>query len=67
MVSTPMPTREPDLVAILQTYNDVTERLKHSHETLLAEVARLHDELHEKNRELQRRERLAARDRKSVV
>ena len=53
-------TTEPDLVTILQTYNDVTERLKRSHETLLAEVARLREELHEKNRELQRRERLAA-------
>ncbi len=51
---------EPDLVAILQTYNDVTERLKRAHETLLAEVARMHNELHEKNRELQRCERLAA-------
>lgn len=51
---------EPDLVSILRTYNDVTERLKCAHETLLAEVERLHDELHEKNRELQRRERLAA-------
>jgi signal transduction histidine kinase len=51
---------EPNLAAILQTYNDVTERLKRSHEALHTEVARLHDELHEKNRELQRRERLAA-------
>ena len=56
MVHTPTLTAEPDLVTILQTYNDVTERLKRSHVTLLAEVARLHDELHEKNRELQRRD-----------
>lgn len=60
MVCTPTLPAEPDLVTILRTYNDVTERLKRAHETLLAEVARLHDELHEKNRELQRRERLAA-------
>ena len=60
MVRTSTLTAEPDLVTILQTYNDVTERLKRAHETLLAEVERLHDELHEKNRELQRRERLAA-------
>ncbi len=53
-------TAERDLVAVLQTYNDVTERLKRSHETLLGEVARLHEQLHEKNRELQRRERLSA-------
>ena len=60
MVRAPTLTAEPDLVTILQTYNDVTERLKRSHETLLDEVARLREELHEKNRELQRRERLAA-------
>jgi len=51
---------EPDLAVILRTYNDVTERLKRSHEALQSEVVRLHDELHEKNRELHRRERLAA-------
>jgi signal transduction histidine kinase len=60
MLRAPTLTAEPDLVTILQTYNDVTERLKRSHETLLDEVARLREELHEKNRELQRRERLAA-------
>jgi len=49
-----------DLVAILRTYNDVTERLKKSHETLWVEVARLRGELAEKDRELQRRERLSA-------
>lgn len=51
---------EPELFTILQTHHDVTERLKRSHETLLAEVARLHEKLHEKERGLQRRERLAA-------
>ena len=51
---------EPDLVTVLQTYHEVTERLKRAHETLLAEVARLHDELLEKDRELQRHERLSA-------
>ncbi len=56
----PAMTHDPDLVAILRTYNDVTERLKRSHETLLAEVARLGGELQEKNRALERRERLAA-------
>lgn len=49
-----------DLARILETYNDVTERLKQSHELLTREVARLREELHEKNRELARRERLAA-------
>ncbi|MCO6437999.1 MAG: ATP-binding protein [Phycisphaerae bacterium] len=53
-------TAPADLARILETYNDVTERLKHSHELLTREVARLREELHEKNRELARRERLAA-------
>jgi len=52
--------REGDLLTVLRTYNDVTERLKRSHEALVAEVCRLREELQEKNRELQRRERLAA-------
>ena len=51
---------EADLAAILQVYNDVTERLKRSHEALAGEVCRLRDELHEKNLELARRERLSA-------
>jgi len=49
-----------DLVAVLRVYNDVTERLKHSHEALAGEVQRLRGELNEKNKELQRRENLAA-------
>lgn len=49
-----------DLVAVLRVYNDVTERLKSSHEALAREVHRLRGELNEKNRELQRRENLAA-------
>lgn len=50
---------ETDLVAVLQTYNEVTERLKRSHESLAREVCRLREELYEKNKQLQRRERLA--------
>ncbi|MDO8630644.1 MAG: ATP-binding protein [Phycisphaerales bacterium] len=53
-------TDEADLVAILHVYNEVTERLKRSHEALAGEVCRLRDELHEKNLELARRERLSA-------
>jgi signal transduction histidine kinase len=49
-----------DLATIIETYNEVTERLKVSHELLRREVCRLRDQLNEKNRELQRRERLAA-------
>jgi signal transduction histidine kinase len=53
-------TSEFDLAMIIDKYNDVTERLKQSHELLGREVARLRRELDEKNRELSRRERLAA-------
>ncbi len=49
-----------ELIAIIQKYNDVTEHLKKSHERLSLEVCRLREALHEKNRELQRREQLAA-------
>ena len=51
---------ETELATIIETYNDVTERLKRSHEVLGREVCRLREELEEKNRELERRERLAA-------
>ncbi len=54
------PAGEAGLATIIQTYNEVTERLKVSHELLRREVFRLREELHEKNKELQRRERLAA-------
>ena len=52
--------RAEELTGIIRSYNEVTERLKQSHELLRREVCRLRDELQEKNRELQRRERLAA-------
>lgn len=52
--------REHDLADILQSFNDVTERLKRSHETLGREVRRLREQLSEKDRELERRRRLAA-------
>ena len=48
---------EDELTTVLKKYNDVTERLKHSHELLADEVGRLRGELAEKNRELARRER----------
>jgi signal transduction histidine kinase len=51
---------ETDLARVIQTYNDVSERLKRSHELLGREVCRLRQELQAKNRELERRERLAA-------
>jgi len=52
--------RERELGAIIAAYNDVTERLKESHDRLQHEVHRLRMELADKNRELARRERLAA-------
>lgn len=51
---------EPELHEIIRVFNVVTERLKASHERLTREVRRLHAQLDEKNRELARRERLAA-------
>ena len=51
---------ERELATIIESYNEVTERLKQSHELLGREVARLREELQEKRKELARRERLAA-------
>ncbi len=53
-------TNEEDMVSIVRAYTDVTERLKHSHDALAREVCRLREEVHQKNKELRRRERLAA-------
>lgn len=52
--------RERELAAIIEAYNQVTERLKSSHEQLGSEVRRLREELTLKSRQLRRRERLAA-------
>jgi len=52
--------REREIGEMIRAFNDVTERLKLSHERLGSEVRRLRDQLDEKNRELARRERLAA-------
>jgi signal transduction histidine kinase len=56
----PLTHRERELGAIINAYNEVTDRLKHSHDSLVGEVRRLREQLEEKNRELARRERLAA-------
>lgn len=48
-----------DLLEILERYTSVTERLRASHDGLKGEVARLTAELEQKNRELERRERLS--------
>jgi signal transduction histidine kinase len=52
--------RERELGAIIRAYSEVTELLKDSHEQLKHEVGRLREELSGMNRQLRRRERLAA-------
>jgi signal transduction histidine kinase len=52
--------RLEELGQIIQTYNQVTEKLQRSHETLTAEVQRLQVELASANAALQRSRRLAA-------
>lgn len=48
-----------DMQTILSAWNDATDRLRRTHETLRDEVRRLTDELEIKNRELARKNRLA--------
>lgn len=60
LTAEPITHRERELGAIIRAYNEVTDRLKTSHDRLSAEVRRLQEKLDEKNRELARRERLAA-------
>ena len=48
-----------DMQTILSAWNDATDRLRQTHETLRDEVRRLTDELEVKNRELARKNRLA--------
>jgi signal transduction histidine kinase len=63
MTRTADPITEPhqrELGEIIEAYNLVTERLERSHVRLTEEVARLHRQLEEKNRELACKERLAA-------
>lgn len=52
--------RELQLAGIIDSYSAVTERLKESHDALTGQVKRLRGELRKKDRELARRERLAA-------
>lgn len=49
-----------DLAEIIRAYNQVTEKLQHSHELLQAEVARLREELVSADVQLQRSKRLSA-------
>lgn len=54
------PLEAGELAGILSAYTEVTERLQCSHDKLVAEVARLRGELANKDRQLERRSRLAA-------
>lgn len=60
MPQIPQAPQGDSLGEMLRDYMAVTERLQATHETLAREVVRLRDELEHKNRELERRERLAA-------
>ena len=52
--------RLDELADLVRAYNDVTEKLRHSHETLSAEVVRLRGELASADAQLQRSKRLSA-------
>ena len=52
--------RIEELGRIIMAYSEVTDRLQHSHDQLQQTVESLRGELTEKNRELERRNRLAA-------
>lgn len=54
------PTPTTDLSSVLSEYLSVTSRLQETHERLQAEVVRLRGELASKDRELERKRRLAA-------
>lgn len=51
---------QDEIVGILESYSQAAERLKESHDVLQLEVRRLREELANKNRQLERRKRLAA-------
>ena len=58
--STEAQDRARELSRVLEAYNEATERLRHSHEHLTAEVERLQGLLASKDAQLQRSRRLAA-------
>ena len=52
--------KEADLAELMRAFNDVTQKLQTTHETLRGEVARLSRELSEANEQLARSRRLAS-------
>jgi len=59
-MASPETTELPALADVIVAYNQVTDRLKQSHDALCDEVRRLRAELEHKNRMLERKDRLAA-------
>ena len=55
----PNPAAGPEIAALVRQFNETTSKLDASHEALRARVAELTVELAEKNRELERKNRLA--------
>lgn len=60
LAAQPPAQRIEELGRIIMAYSEVTERLQHSHDQLKSQVQTLRDELSEKNRLLERKNRLAA-------
>ena len=58
--SVPMAQGMDDLAEVIRAYNQVTDKLQHSHEALQAEVVRLRRELASADAQLQRSKRLSA-------
>ncbi len=56
----PVAKRMEELGRIILAYSEITERLQTSHDILRQQVERMGEELSEKNRQLERRNRLAA-------
>ena len=59
VASTPLSADDLDLPTLFAAWNEATDRLQQTHESLRSEVRRLSDELEAKNCELARKNRLA--------
>jgi signal transduction histidine kinase len=59
-VTKPGALKASDLAELIASFNEVTEKLERTHESLRLEVGRLQGELQEANEQLQRSRRLAA-------
>lgn len=59
LAAIPAPLTQDELAQLLSAFNDVTNRLTQTHESLQAEVTKLRAELHEANRQVERSRHLA--------